>query len=134
MNQALLQKLKEIHTLSLVVRGVPVAIGGFYLHSLEITCGAQAIHHLVLSFTMYAHSTLLLIKAIEYHQLEIGAYGLFLSTLCTLLPELATYAWIAHLWEFLKLHRLEVFISALVLPSSSYSNDVTLIDLFPNSG
>ena len=79
-HKALLQKLKVMRTFPLVMRGTPSAIGGLDLRSLEITFGAQAIHHLVSLFTSCAPLKLLLIAAIEHHQLEIGVTGIFLNS------------------------------------------------------
>ena len=101
LRKALLQKLKVMCTFPLVMCGASVAIGKLDLCSLEITCGAQAINHLVSFFTSCTPSKLLLITSIEHHRLEIGIEGLFLSTSCTLLLDLVTSTWITHLWEFL---------------------------------
>ena len=68
-----------MRTFPLVMHGASDAIGGFDLRSLEITCGEQAIRHLVSLFTICTPSKLLLITAIEYHTLEIGVEILFLS-------------------------------------------------------
>ena len=51
------------------MRSTPEAIGGLDLRSLEITYGTQAIHHLVSLFTSCTPSELLLITAIEHHQI-----------------------------------------------------------------
>ena len=80
LHKALLQKLKVMRAFSLVTCSTPPDIGGLDLHSLEITCRAQAIHHLVLLFTRCTPSKFLLITAIEHHQLEIGVEDLFLRT------------------------------------------------------
>ena len=133
-HKALLQKLKVMRTFPLVMRGNPSAIGGLDLRSLQITFGAQAIHHLVSLFTSCTPSKLLSITAIEFHRLEIGVEGLFLRRLYTLLSALATSTWITHLWEFLQLCNLELCLPTLVLPSSSCSNDATLINLLLSSG
>ena len=52
--------------------GAQEAIDVLDLRSLEITCDAQAINHLVYLFTSCTPSKLLLMTAIEYHQLETG--------------------------------------------------------------
>ena len=79
------------------MRGAPAAIGGLDLRSLEITCGTQDIHHLVSLSTSCTPEKLFLITAIEYHQLEIGAEDLFLSSSYSKLSKLATSAWATHL-------------------------------------
>ena len=96
LHKSLLRKLKLMRTFPLVMRSAPAAIGGLDLRSLEITSGAQAIHHLVSLFTSCAPSKLLLITTIEHHQLEIGIEGLFLSRSHTLLSKFATSTWITH--------------------------------------
>ena len=65
LHKSLLQKLKVMRTFPLVMRGVPAEIGGLNLYSIEITCGAQAVHHLVSLFTRCIPSKLFLITAIE---------------------------------------------------------------------
>ena len=116
------------------MREVPAAIGGLDLRSLEITSGLQAIQHLISLLTSCTTSKLLLITAIEYHQLEIGVGDLFLNSSYSLLSSLATSAWITHLWEFFHIYKLEICLPTLVLPSTSCSNDVTLMDLLISSG
>ena len=134
LHKALLQKLKLMCTFPLEMRGTPAAIGGLGVSSLEITCGAQAIHRLVSLFMSCTPSKLLLITAIEYHKLEIGVESLFLCDSHALLSKLATSTWIIHLWEFLHLCLLEVCLPTLVISSSFYGNDTTLVDLLLNSG
>ena len=92
-----LRKLKVIRTFPLFMRSAPESMGGLDLRSLEITSGAQSIYHLVSLFTSCTPSKLLLITAIEHHQLEIGVEGLFFSTSYNLLSKLATSTWITHL-------------------------------------
>ena len=65
LHKDLIQRLKVMRTFPLVMRGAPAEIGGLNLHSIEITCGAQAIHHLVSLFTRCIPSKLFLITAIE---------------------------------------------------------------------
>ena len=98
------------------MRSAPAEIGGLNLSSLEITCGSQAIYHLVSLFTSYTPSKLILIKAIEYNQLEIGVENLLLSSSDSILSKLATSTWVTYLWEFLHLHCLEIYLSTLDLP------------------
>ena len=81
----------------LMMRGALEAIGSLDLRYLEITCGLQAIHHLVSLTTSWTSSKLLLITAIEYHQLEIGVKSLFLSSSYSMLSKLATSTWVSHL-------------------------------------
>ena len=76
------------------------------LRSLEITSGAQAIHHLVSLFSRNTPSNLLMFIPIEYHQLEVGVDQLFTSSTHIKLKKLAVSTWLAHMWEFLHLHRL----------------------------
>ena len=123
-----------MRTFALVTRGAPSAIGGLGLSSLDILCGAKAIHHLVSLFTSCTPSKLLSITAIEFYQLEIGVEGLFLRRLYTLLSALATSTWITHLWEFLQLYKLKNCLPTLVLPSAPCSNDATLIGLLISFG
>ena len=134
LHKAILPKLKIMRTFPLVMREAPVAIGGLDLHSIEITCGVKAIHHLVSLFTSYTPSKLLLSTAIEHQQLEIGVGELFLNSSYFLLSSLATSTWITHLWEFLQIYKLEICLPTLVLPSTPCSNDVALIDLLISSG
>ena len=58
-----------MRTFTLGMRGTPVEICSLDLRSLEITYGTQAIHHLVSLFTSCTPSELLLITAIEHHQI-----------------------------------------------------------------
>ena len=51
-----------------------------------------------------------------------------------MLSKLATSTWVTHLWEFSHLHRLEICLPKLDLPSSSCGNDAALVDLLLNSG
>lgn len=134
LHKSLLRKLKVMQTFPLVMRSAPESICGLDLRSLKITSGAQAIHHLVSLFTSCTPSKLFLITAIECHQLEIGVEGLFSRRSYTFLSKLATSTWITHLWKFLQLHRLEIFLPTLVLPSLSCSDYATLIDLLVSSG
>ena len=101
LHRAILPKLRIMRTFPLVMREAPVAIGGLGLQSLEISSGIQAIQHLISLFTSHTPSKLLLITAIEYHQLEIGVEALFLNSSYSTLSPLATPTWITHLWEFL---------------------------------
>lgn len=129
----LLQKLKVMRTFPLVMRSTPAEIGGIDLRSLEITCDVQAMHHLVALFTSYIPTKLLLITAIEFHQLEIGIKNLFLSSSFSKLSNIATSTWVTNLWEFLHLYRLELYLPSLDLPFSSCGNDVALVDFLINS-
>ena len=102
-------------------------IGGLNLHSLEITSRVQAIHHLVSFFTSETPSKLLLVTEIKYDQLEVGVEQLFLSSSCAKLHKLETSTWTIHLWEFIHIYHLEVYLPTLNLPSSSCVNDATII-------
>ena len=134
LHKDILPKLKIMRTFPLVMCEAPAAIGGLDLRSLEIPSGVQVIHYLVSLFTSYNPSKLLLITAVEHQHLEIGVRDLFLNSSYSLLSLLATSIWITHLWEFLQLHKLEICLHMLVLPSTPCSNDVTLIDLLISSG
>lgn len=134
LHKALLPKSKFMRTFPLVIRVAPAAIGHLDLHSLEITREAQTIHHLISLFTSSTPSKVLLITAIECHQLEIGVEDLFLNSSYSLLSDLATSTWITHLWEFLHLCKLEICLPTLVIPETCCGNDVTLIDILLSSG
>ena len=128
LHKALLPKLKIMRAFPLVMRSSPTDIGGINLRSLEITSGVQAIQHLVSLFTNKTAAKLLLVTAIEYHQLEVGVEQLFLSSSHDKLHKLATSTWTTHLWEFLHLYRLEACLTTLNVPSSSCVNDATIAD------
>ena len=78
-------------------------------------------------------SKLLILNAIEYHQLEVGVEQLFLSSSHDKL-QLATSTWITRLWEFLNLHRLELCLPSLNLSLSLHVNGSTIVDLLLNLG
>ena len=80
LHRALLPKIKLMMTFPTSLRSAPVSIGGLDLQSAEITSRVQEINHLILLITISTPSKLLLISALESHQLEVGVPDLFLTS------------------------------------------------------
>ena len=98
------------------------------MFSLEIAYGIQSINHLVHLISSEDPLKLLLVTAIECHQLEAYVEQLFLSSSHAKLHTLAKSSWTTHLWEFLHVFCLEACLPILNLPSSSCVNYVTIVD------
>ena len=80
LHTALLSKLKIMYNFPLAMHSVLIEVVGLNLRSLEIKSRAQEIQHLVSLFTSDSPKKLLLLNAMEHHQLELGAEQLFLSS------------------------------------------------------
>ena len=59
-------------TFLVIMRSIPIFLGGLNLQSLEVEVIAQNAHHLASLHVSNAPTKLLLKTIIEYHQLELG--------------------------------------------------------------
>ena len=97
----------------IVLRSMPVHLGGLNLQSIEVEVIVQAIHHLILLYTADTPTKLLLKTIIEYHQLELGTDTQLFSLSYASFGALAIPTWIITLWQHACSFRLLIILLLL---------------------